>query len=130
MDTLLLSDSGTRRRRRYHSPEFKARLIAACQQPGISMAAIALTHQVNANLLRRWVREAEQAASSLSPVASSDQVAVSQPSSPAFVPVRLTEAFSAEPIRLELCTGTIQVNIAWPSAQAEACALWLRELLR
>ena len=28
-------------------------------QPGMSMAAVAMAHGVNANLLRRWVRDAE-----------------------------------------------------------------------
>jgi transposase-like protein len=47
------------RRRRPHSDEFKARAVASCMQPGMSMAAVAMAHGVNANLLRRWVREAE-----------------------------------------------------------------------
>ena len=44
-----------RRRRRKHSAEFKAKVVAACRKPGISMAAVALAHGLNANLLRRWV---------------------------------------------------------------------------
>jgi transposase len=48
-----------RRRRRQYSAEFKAEVVATCQRPGVSIAAIALMHQVNANLLRRWVGEAE-----------------------------------------------------------------------
>ncbi len=48
-----------RRRRRLHSDEFKARVVASCVQPGMSMAAVAMAHGINANLLRRWVREAE-----------------------------------------------------------------------
>ena len=43
------------RRRRKHSDEFKARAVRACEQPGVSMAAVALAHGINANLLRRWV---------------------------------------------------------------------------
>jgi hypothetical protein len=48
-----------RRRRRSYSREFKAQLVAACQGPGVSIAAIALHHQLNANLLRRWVDQAD-----------------------------------------------------------------------
>ena len=44
-----------RRRRRRHSAEFKAEAIAACLQPGISIAAVALARGLNANLLRRWI---------------------------------------------------------------------------
>ncbi len=46
-----------RRRRRLHSAEFKANAAGLCMQPGLSMAGVA--NGVNANLLRRWVREAE-----------------------------------------------------------------------
>src|SRR5437870_2714365 len=42
-------------RRRRHSPEFKGLVVNACNQPGISVAAVALHHRLNANLLRRWV---------------------------------------------------------------------------
>ena len=52
---------GRRRRRRY-SVEFKAQVVAACQGPGVSLAAIALHHKLNANLLRRWVEQAEGSA--------------------------------------------------------------------
>ena len=55
--------AGTRRRRRLHSDEFKANAVAACMQSGISMAAVAMAHGVNANLLRRWVRHAEMTTS-------------------------------------------------------------------
>lgn len=44
-----------RRRRRKHSDEFKANAVASCMQPGMSMAAVAMAHGINANLLRRWV---------------------------------------------------------------------------
>ena len=59
MDT---SDSGriARRRRRTHSAEFKAKVVAACRQPGVSIAAVALANGLNANLLRRWVVTEEQ----------------------------------------------------------------------
>ena len=51
-----------RRRRRQHSAEFKARVVAACRRPGVSIAAVALEHRLNANLLRRWVVAAERGA--------------------------------------------------------------------
>ena len=50
---------GERRRRRRHSAEFKADAVAACTRVGVSIASVALTHGVNANLLRRWVLAAE-----------------------------------------------------------------------
>ena len=47
--------AATRRVRRRHSPEFKARVVDACQVRGASVAGVALAHGVNANLVRKWV---------------------------------------------------------------------------
>ena len=45
------------RRRRYHPEEFKQAVIEACCQPGASVAGIAMANGVNANQVRRWMRE-------------------------------------------------------------------------
>ena len=42
------------RRRGRYSDEFKRQVIAACLEPGVSTAAIALANGLNANLARRW----------------------------------------------------------------------------
>ena len=49
-----------RRRRRRHSAFSKAEAVGACQQPGVSVAAVALARGLNANMLRNWVRKAER----------------------------------------------------------------------
>jgi transposase len=46
--------------RRYYDRAGKARLIEACLEPGVSVAALALQHGVNANQLRRWVMKRRQ----------------------------------------------------------------------
>lgn len=56
----LISDAPMRRTRRSYTAQFKAQLVAACLQPGASVAALALEHGINANLLHRWRREHEQ----------------------------------------------------------------------
>jgi len=57
-----ISDQVTpgRRRRRTHSPEFKANVVAACRAPGVSIAAVAMANGINANLARRWVLNLER----------------------------------------------------------------------
>lgn len=40
---------------RRHSAEFKAQVLATCGEPGASVAAIALAHGLNANLVRKWL---------------------------------------------------------------------------
>ncbi|WKB52877.1 transposase [Eleftheria terrae] len=60
MNTELEDKSLGRRRRRRHSAEFKAEVVAACGHPGVSIAAVALSHGLNANLVRRWVEQRER----------------------------------------------------------------------
>lgn len=47
--------------RRRYDPESKARLVAACLKAGVSISGLALSHGVNANLLRKWVKDAREA---------------------------------------------------------------------
>ena len=49
-----------RRRRRIHSKEFKAQVVAACRPAGVSIAAVAMANGIDANLARRWVVAAER----------------------------------------------------------------------
>ena len=139
MNTTTAEDSPFgRRRRRQYSAEFKAEVVATCQRPGVSIAAIALMHQVNANLLRRWVGEAEgksqkqittrrtaTAPSSPAPVALTASVA------PAFVPIRLDEASNRpSEIRVQVERGAQSISVSWPTSAATECAAWLREWLK
>jgi transposase len=106
-----------------HSDEFKADAVAAASQAGVSLAAVALAHGVNANLLRRWVREAE--------VPRVQALTRSASAQAAFVPVQLPEpAAPTGDIRLELRRGTTTITVAWPMSAAAECASWMRELLR
>ena len=49
----------SRRTRRRHAPEFRGQVVQACRQPGVSIAAVALANGLNANMLRKWVIDAE-----------------------------------------------------------------------
>ena len=125
--------AGPRRRRRTHSDDFKAGAVANCLQPGMSMAAVAMAHGVNANLLRRWVREAEMkpTASALRGMAPGEVQAPERRCS--FVPVQLpgpTEPAARPDIRIELQRGPTAVTVTWPASAASECAAWMRELLR
>lgn len=106
--------------RRRHSAELKARVVAECAQPGASVAAVAMAHGLNANLVHRWRRLADGAAAS-----ASRQIAA-----PHFVPLAIAPEPAAADIRIELRRGATSVNVSWPQAAAAECAGWLRELLR
>ena len=40
--------------RRKHSAELRSRVLAECARPGASVAAVAMAHGLNANLVRKW----------------------------------------------------------------------------
>ena len=134
LTTIPEDHAGPRRRRRLHSDEFKARAVASCMQPGMSMAAVAMAHGINANLLRRWVREAEMKVPAAHAVGKSASHQVQAPQRETlFVPVSLPApaAPAALPdIRIELQRGTTAITVTWPASAASECATWLRELLR
>ena len=127
MNTTPIPISAGRRRRRAHSVEFKAEVVASCRHPGVSIAAVAMANGVNANLARRWVVESERCAHGGDRL----QARVSGlAQAPAFVPVELPSAPPAPDIRIELRRGATAISVSWPGAAAAQCAVWMRELLR
>ena len=101
--------------RRRHSEELKAQVVAECALPGASIAAVALAHGLNANVVHKWRRRGDAKVSL--PVTT-------------FVPVTAPALQPGEPIRIELRRGATAVNIAWPLSAAADCATWLRDLLK
>lgn len=124
MDTLTIAAPARRTRRRY-SAEFRASVIEACRQPGVSMAAVALANGLNANMLRKWVQEADRRELVAAPTL--------QDSAPlpmkGFVPIALP-APPASDIHIELQRAGTTVSVRWPAGAAAECAAWLRDLLR
>jgi transposase len=119
----------TGRRHARYSDEFKRQVVAACLEPGVSKAAIALANGLNANMLRRWVVESSQGRKSqLATIAKPPLTALANPD---FIPVKFTPAPSAQgaDIRIELQHGTTGINIHWPMSASSQCAQWLREVL-
>ena len=122
MHTMASEAPANRPTRRFFSPEFKTQVTQECRQSGASVAGVALSHGVNANIVHRWLRE--QAASAL------------VPQSQAFVPVTLDEPApgptpqSAPDIRVEIHRANTTIVVKWPLQGGAACAAWLREWLR
>lgn len=77
-----------RRRRRRHSAEFKAAVIEECLRPGVSIAAVALAHGLNANMLRKWVTDGEHKLVVSAPTPAPEPEAPQMPS-PTFIPLAL-----------------------------------------
>ena len=121
--------------KRNHGAEFKANILAACGQPGASVAAIAVRNGLNANVIYRWLSQSRQGSGPIQsvPVGALDQqissfIAVQLPESAA--PQAVTVATVTIAIRMELRRGTSSVTVVWPSELAGDCGAWLREWLR
>jgi transposase len=95
--------SSSKPRRRVHCQTFKRRLVELSLVPGASVAAIALEHGINANLLFDWRKTFQQ---------SQAQHAVALPVDPAAVllPVEIAppSAQSSAPAR---STGVIEIEL-------------------
>ena len=117
-----------RRRRRIHSVLAKAEAIGACEQAGVSIAAVALARGLNAAMLHRWVKQAERSGRPIAirSTAASEAIA----SENTFVPVPLPSHAVAGAIRIEVRRRGGTVSVEWPTSAAHECALLLRELMR
>jgi transposase-like protein len=133
--------------RRRHDADLKSKVIMACKEPGASVAAVALTHGLNANLVRKWLHGRGLKRVGLSPQMKSGSAAPAgaEPIAGAkFIPVVLADACQSKPcapvgmppaepaatpsIEVELRRGTSSLTVRWPASSGSDCAAWLREL--
>ena len=109
--------------RNCYDPQAKRELIEACLRSGVSVAKLALTHEVNANLLRTWVTKHQRQLSgggSLLPSAAT-------PAS--FIPV-VAVSTQQPPIVLPELAARLPngVRLEWSGLPAEQLAHVLRLL--
>ena len=150
----------SRRRRRFHTREFKAMVVQACYVEGVSLSGVALAHELNPNLLRRWVTEFESATKELSVPNNSSMPALSaagdsceiakiqaenqtnaantqtdshKASLGDFLPIKV-QASCSHPCRIEIQISKAEcgatLNIAVASATLADCAIVIREFLQ
>ena len=127
MDTITLNPPRARRRR--YSREFKAKIVETCKQPGTSVAAIARMHDINDNIVHRWLREAEPSEAHPLPVSPPPAKLESIPVAASFVPVQISSP-PQDCIHLELVKNDLTVRIDFPAAHAHSCLQTLLALLR
>ena len=122
MHTMASEANASRPQRRFYSPQLKGQVTQECRQSGASVAGVALSHGINANIVHRWLRE-------FTPTALVVQ-------SQAFVPVTLDEPApgsapqAAPDIRVEVQRANATIVVKWPLQGSAACTAWLREWLR
>ena len=107
--------------RRRHAADLKRQVLAACAEPGASVAQVALAHGLNANLVHKWRRMVD--AGGIASKAGDQQAE--------FVSLTLAPGPTVvNDIHLELRRGAIAVNVTWPLSASGQCAAWLREILK
>src|SRR6218665_3137334 len=111
-----MNEAKKKMRRRYGA-EFKQQILSECAEPGASLARIALSHGINANVVHKWRR---QAGGEL-PVMGA----------PSFVPVPLPPGAHppAPDIQIELRRGATSVSVTWPLAPTQQRPLRIPHLL-
>lgn len=116
---------------RTYTRQFKAELVAACQQPGASIAATALQHGMNANVLHRWLKEHERDERHR----LIDPLGVAVPTSPvpAFIPLKPPTGMlepTACDIKVELRKGALSMVVTWPTSATADLVHWTRAILK
>ena len=124
-----ISGYSSRRTHRTYTPEFKGELVAACQRPGVSIAALAGQHGMNANVLHRWLKEHRQNGCHrlVAPHLSN------APGLPAFVPVQLSApppVAKGHAISIEVRKGALAMVVTWPVCAAADLAGWTTAVLK
>jgi transposase len=117
------------RRRRHHSEAFKQAVIDACCEAGASVAGIAMANGVNANQVRRWMRERGIEVPNRRLLVPAPQPISA--TAPEFVQLPLAPAVPVlGDIRIEVRRGNTAIKVDWPAQASGDCAAWLRDWLR
>ena len=109
--------------RRRYTEELKAEVMAECDARGASVAKVAMSRGINANVVHRWrqlAREGERATAAK----AREFMAVTVAPQPAM------QAPACCGIEVELRRGALMMKVTWPVAAAADFAAWTRELLR
>jgi transposase len=113
-------EAETSRKRRRYTRELKEQIIAECEAPGASVAKVALSHGINANIVHGW----RKLAGHVPPPAVR----------PEFVPVAVAPKAQASVegrnVELELRRGSVTIKVLWPMDAAAELTAFTRELLR
>lgn len=102
-----------RQRSSYPKP-FKAQVVRECLQPGATISSVAISHGINANVIRKWL-----------PIYR-EQLPVTLPP---FVPLRAAPKRQPEVSAIiELPLGEQSITVKWPTSDPEGCARFIRGL--
>ena len=102
------------RQRSSYPKSFKAQVVQECLQPGVSISSVAISHGINANVIRKWL-----------PLYRDQPPATL----PAFVPIKVAPKRATESsVIIELPYGEQTITVKWPSSDPQGCARFVRGL--
>ncbi|WP_168399496.1 IS66-like element accessory protein TnpA [Acinetobacter indicus] len=140
LKTVIGSTPTLKKPRRTFTAEFKHQLIQQCQQPDTSVAKVAMQHQINANLLHKWIRQSRSMVPSLTTPSNPQTdflpvilypTPVKQEAPPPPVPERKATAHIRIPLHDEQCSVRDQmIEIEWPVESATELLLLLQGLIK
>jgi len=102
--------------RRTYSRDYKLEVVEACGAPGASVAGVALSHRINANLVRRWIVRHRQGGLAREPKATLLPVVLSAPSARAEPAPPRAKLVAAGVIEIEFEAGRVRVRGAVDTA--------------
>lgn len=109
--------------RQRYSEALKAEVMAECDAPSASVAKVAMSRGINANVVHRW-RQLAREGKQTTTAKPREFVAVTIAPQPAMQ----TPACCG--IEVELRRGAVVMKVTWPVAAAADFAVWTRELIR
>lgn len=102
------------RQRTSYPKLFKNQVVQECLQPGASVASVAMSHGINANVVRKWL-----------PLYRDPKLT----DLPAFLPVKLEPNIQSEKsVSIELSCGQRTMTVKWPASDPDGCARFVRGL--
>jgi transposase-like protein len=102
-----------RQRSSYPKP-FKAQVVQECLQPGASVSSVAISHGINANVIRKWL-----------PIYRDKAVAPL----PAFISLQtMPKRHADEAVVIALPLGAQTITGKWPVSDPDGCARFIRSL--
>ena len=122
--------------RRHQSEAFKSQVVQQCKHDRASVAGVALRHNVNANIVHRWLREHERhglhSEPAFIPVAIDYPLAPTLPAPAASVNQDTDPALlqNHNDIRVEIQRDQCAITVHWPTQASAACSAWLSEWLK
>src|SRR5690625_2282288 len=138
----------TKRKRRTYSKRFKAELVAECLAGEDSIASIALRHEINPNLVHRWVTEnrryGQHELSGVSELKGKSNIPATTMNWVAAVPVNTgpqktytphaaqhkpLSTASTQSIAIKIAGRQCNITLEWPTQEGSKLTEFIRELL-